>query len=370
MDRPPPHASPVASLESGRRSGRVEILDSLRGVAALSTLLFHFHEYPFFPDWMRRVFSHGFGTSASFVISGYIICYVLWKNDYRFSFPDAARFLARRLGRVEPLYFLAIALALTLMFINTLSPAYRGPAFALDVIRLALNVTYLNAFTGSPWIVHVGWILAVELQFYVTIAVAFGLLVSASPTRRACGALLFLLPPFFLGSLRENAVALGCAYGHFFAYGILAFQFRAGFLRKTDFFFALTLTSVAVATFISAEHMAVGLAVTLPTLFYRGSERITAFVGRMSYSVFLFHLPVGFQVLARSQKWLGDTNPANLIALLGSVLLASWVLHHAVELPLQNRSARIAYGKRRRSRPAAETPNLQLTVEEVGGARA
>jgi peptidoglycan/LPS O-acetylase OafA/YrhL len=86
--------------------------------------------------------------------------------------------------------------------------------------------------------------------------------------------------------------------------------------------------------------------------------------------VFLFHLPVGFQVLARSQKWLGESHPANLIALLGSVLLTSWILHHAVELPLQNRSARIAYGKRRRSRPAAESPNLQRIVKEVGGARA
>jgi peptidoglycan/LPS O-acetylase OafA/YrhL len=336
-------------------SERILVLDSLRGIAALSTFFFHFRQQSFFPDSLRGLFGSGFGTAMSFVISGYIIPYVLWKSEYRLN--DAGRFLGKRIVRIEPLYLLAIGIVLTAAWVNTLSPAYSGPAFSIDWPRLAANLTYVNAFTERPWYVHVGWILAVELQYYIVIALSFGIISSTKPIQRLLGWFAFLIAPLFWPKLLHSQFALLPGYSYYFAFGILAFQYQVKLIQKTEFLVLLSLMCGFIGLSYSPSAVVVGLVVILPVLFNGMREPATAFIGRMSYSVFLFHMPIGFQVAPRLVKILGPNNPAVFFLTVGIVLVCCWVLHHVAELPLQRLAQRVRYGKYRRREAPAKTPS-------------
>jgi peptidoglycan/LPS O-acetylase OafA/YrhL len=111
----------------------------------------------------------------------------------------------------------------------------------------------------------------------------------------------------------------------------------------------------------SPSAVVVGLTVILPVLFNGAREPVTAFIGRMSYSVFLFHMPIGFQVAPRLVKVFGANNPAVFFLMVGIVLVCCWVLHHVVELPLQRVAQRVRYGKYRRR----EVP-VKTSSESVG----
>ncbi len=334
---------------------RILVLDSLRGIAALSTFFFHFREQAYFPKAIHDAFGTGFGTAMSFVISGFIIPYVLWKSEYRID--DFGKFLFKRIVRIEPLYLLAIFITLFGVYLISLSPRYTGPAFALDWPRLFVNITYLNAFTENAWYVHVGWILAVELQFYIAIGLMFGVIASAQPMPRLLGWLAFLIVPLLFPDLLHSRMALLPGYSYYFAFGILAFQFYVRLIDRTEFLVLLSLMCAFVGLSYSTSAVVVGLAIVIPVLFGGGREPLTGFIGRMSYSVFLFHLPIGLQLGPRLATVIGG-NPAIVFPILVAIVLfCCWVLHHLAELPLQQVAQHIRYGKYRPQEAPARIPS-------------
>lgn len=339
---------------------RILVLDSLRGIAALSTFFFHFREQTYFPKAIHDAFGTGFGTAMSFVISGFIIPYVLWKSEYRID--DIGKFLLKRIVRIEPLYLLAIFITLFGVYLLTFSPRYTGPAFALDWPRLFVNITYLNAFTENAWYVHVGWILAVELQFYIVIGVMFGVITSPQAMPRLLGWLSFLIVPLFFPELLHSKMALFPGYSYYFAFGILAFQFYARLIGKAEFTVLLSLTCAFVGLSYSASAVVVGLAIIIPVLFGGAREPLTGFIGRMSYSVFLFHLPIGLQLGPRLATVIGGHPAIVFPILVAIVLLCCWTLHHLVELPLQQVAQRIRYGKYRRQAEEAFAKTSSASV--------
>lgn len=339
---------------------RILVLDSLRGIAALSTFFFHFREQTYFPGALQNAFGTGFGTAMSFVISGFIIPYVLWKSEYRIN--DIGRFLFKRVVRIEPLYLLAISITLFGVYLLTFSPRYTGPAFSIDWLRLLVNITYLNAFTENAWYVHVGWILAVEIQFYIVIGLMFGIITSRQPIPRLFGWLFFLIVPLFFPNLLHSKLALLPGYSYYFAFGILAFQYYSRLIGKTEFFVLLSLMCGFVGLSYSASAVVVGLAIIIPVLFGGAREPLTGFIGRMSYSVFLFHLPIGLQLGPRLATYIGG-NPAIVFPILVTIVLFwCWLLHHLAELPLQRVAQRIRYGKYRRR---AEEVSLKTSSVSV-----
>ena len=83
------------------RAPRVEILDPLRGVAALSVAWYHFAyaSSAVKTPWLSASGKYGFlGVEAFFVISGFIIPYSMYMGGYRFA--HFGKFLAKRLIRL------------------------------------------------------------------------------------------------------------------------------------------------------------------------------------------------------------------------------------------------------------------------------
>ena len=164
---------------------RNETVDALRGLAALGVCIFHLCSptsqpilHSIFP--VSAVTHYGlFGVTVFFVMSGFIIPYMMDRAAYEIRF--FPRFLLRRLARLEPPYLASIAFVLLLGFAGAASPGFRGQPFEFDLPQTLSHVGYLTGILGYPWLNIVYWTLAIEFQFYILIAIFFPLLATRRP---------------------------------------------------------------------------------------------------------------------------------------------------------------------------------------------
>jgi len=159
-------------------SGRFPELDSLRALAALAVMGWHFtRELPFpntpLADTVRGLFGfHGHGGRLGivffFLLSGYLITWRLlgeWRRG-RFSL---LRFLARRALRIWPLYFAVLVVGFAFIPMITRfagTPVVEDAPWWLYALFLA-NVSML--WHGDPAIGTLGvqWSVSIEEQFYM-----------------------------------------------------------------------------------------------------------------------------------------------------------------------------------------------------------
>ncbi|MGN6532434.1 MAG: acyltransferase family protein [Ginsengibacter sp.] len=92
-----------------------EILDGLRGVAALAVVIFHFMEW-IFPDSSQNFIGHGFlAVDFFFCLSGFVIGYAY---DNRIGKMGVGEFFKSRLIRLHPLVILGSVLGLLGFFLD------------------------------------------------------------------------------------------------------------------------------------------------------------------------------------------------------------------------------------------------------------
>jgi peptidoglycan/LPS O-acetylase OafA/YrhL len=97
---------------------RFVFVDALRGLAALGVVLFHANEghhitelFGYFPHFLQVGLENGsLGVLIFFVLSGFVIAHSLYEQ--RMSLSLLGRFTLRRSLRLDPPYWVAIALAI------------------------------------------------------------------------------------------------------------------------------------------------------------------------------------------------------------------------------------------------------------------
>lgn len=132
-------------------------LDSLDGLRALAVILVFAHHVD------QSALPGGFvGVDVFFVISGYLITWLLLVEHDRLGGIDLARFYGRRALRLYPALIVLVILASTAAAIRGLgSPAADGAAAATYVTDI-----YANIATHPSLVLHT-WSLSVEEQFYL-----------------------------------------------------------------------------------------------------------------------------------------------------------------------------------------------------------
>src|SRR3954464_15195500 len=86
-----------------------EVLDGLRGIAALAVVIFHFMEWVY-PDASQNFIGHGFlAVDFFFCLSGFVIGYAY---DHRIAKMGVKEFFMSRLIRLHPLVVLGSVLGL------------------------------------------------------------------------------------------------------------------------------------------------------------------------------------------------------------------------------------------------------------------
>lgn len=340
-------------------------IDGLRAIAVLSVLLFH-------ADFS---FSGGYvGVDVFFVISGFLITSLIWKDLERGSF-SFAHFWERRARRIVPAMAVVTVAALAAGWfvlvpadLKSLGRAAASQAVFAVNVHYWFDSGYFAGGTEEKPLLHT-WSLAVEEQFYlvapfglwamyrfagvrtragmsVLLATAIGISLATSiyVMNRAPSAVFYLLPgrawELLLGSLVAVVPAAGLLSQRgardVLSFAGLALILGPVFMYTSETAFpgaAAVPPCLGAALLIWSNRRADG---SPPTVIGRLlSVRPLVFIGLISYSLYLWHWPL---LAFRRYLAFAPLPAGDRIALLGLSFLLAVLSWKYVELPFRNRS--------------------------------
>jgi peptidoglycan/LPS O-acetylase OafA/YrhL len=204
MGDAPPMVGNLARAGASRT--RLSGLDGLRGLAVMAVMAFHFA-----PSALPGGFV---GVDIFFVLSGYLITSLLLGESRAQGRPGLLGFWARRARRLLPCLLLVVV-AVT-AYVRYAAPAGTYPGYRLDALsalfffsnwhQIADATNYWDATGAVSPLLHT-WSLAIEEQFYVVWpVVVLGVVVVARGVRRAAPILLGMCIAGAVASATEMAV--------------------------------------------------------------------------------------------------------------------------------------------------------------------
>ena len=327
------------------------------------------------------------GVAGFFVLSGFLITWLLLKERFATGTTSLRDFYMRRVLRIFPAYFVFIACAYGFDIIQD-TPWTTGELIS----ALTYTVNYDNALTGTHPVPHT-WSLAIEEQFYLLWPFLFTLLFPRRVLATGLGVLIgavmlwrsFLYGGLFIGAdyvyhaldTRFDALAVGCLTAvlctneRFTSTTATHLARRAWFplvtlsavvlSRKIDLFWhytvGMTVESVLLAVFLLQILQLAGSGIWARVL----ENRVTVWLGALSYSMYLWH-GWGLQLPIRL---VGRDNVPVVIAvgLVVTTFLAAGS-YYVIELPFLRLKRRFESAGRHRARmPGVDAPATGATPE-------
>jgi peptidoglycan/LPS O-acetylase OafA/YrhL len=323
---------------------RLQGLDSLRGLAALAVVLYH---YTF--GYTQVVGKHmpgldliatdgHFGVYLFFIISGFVIFMTLERSA------KAIDFSVSRFARLWPPYLVCAALTSLLIVVMDFNPHH------LTVGDALLNVLMMNKVIGNVSIDLSYWTLTYEVLFYAGAAtIFFGLKIKR--IEWACLAWLGLSFAARVSSFDQHharlGVLLGVGFCHFFVLGMMIYlisQRRNSWLTMTTAVLAFAMTLFGPA--FNPGSIKLWQYILLNALFalvvWLVAERKIRFLnvapllflGEISYSLYLVHQIAGYWVIRYLEGVGWDPDHAIWAAVLCAIVVATCV-RKWVEVPAQ-----------------------------------
>ena len=302
------------------------------------------------------------GVLLFFILSGYCIAHSILRPRAR----PVLAFALNRLARIYPAYWLSIAGAIALY----------GMPSPQDLIT---NLALVQRFVGRPDLLGIYWTLAIELSFYALCIVLFvagllqrlerlqivwlallGYCLVAVLARNWAGVSLPYAWPWFLslmiggalvrrlddgGGANRRRIGIGLALILVVALIIALGIYGDGNIYDKTWEQDFIANAGAVLLFFGVNHI------------YRLRSVFFAFVGRISYSIYLFHALI-FELIARlfasSGIFSGLAGMALLTGMtLCSVLIVAALVYRLIEVP------GIDLGRRMVGKIATRYPRVQ-----------
>jgi len=312
-------------------------LDGLRGFAASAVVFTHIESIytVLAPIEIAKVGEQG--VAIFFALSGFLMAYLYGSKP--FSRPAAADYLVSRFARIYPVYLFAV-------LVCALLSAWPGLDY-IDHLVGPVEIIRHVAMLGSQ---GVFWSIPPEIQFYLfflllwycfanpqksqALLAAIACLFAVAALLKFPGPgimLLSKLPYFLLGALAGRIFALQPGRPTHAAVGIAALLLLAvfvpsrvmGILPKEEFWGLPSALAASVLVYLIACESAI-----TAKIFASAPLR---FIGMISFSLYLLHLPVMFLM----NRWLGDALPlAAMIPLsIAAAYIAAWVSYRTIETP-------------------------------------
>jgi peptidoglycan/LPS O-acetylase OafA/YrhL len=345
---------------------RLALVDGLRGVAASMVVVTHFYERVrddlSLPGLLAWIFSHGYlGVAVFFVLSGFVI--TMSAGDRKLSSAFVARFALRRAVRLDPPYWFSIVLSLVLGVVAmVLFGIHRPPPTPQQI---AVHLLYLQDLLGYPSISAVYWTLCLEIQFYLFVILLLWLLQAALGVYSVSGLLERSLPRIIfvilvtVSVLELNDVLNLMPHGSFvpywfcFSLGGACYWVLKGWISSISL--AVAALPVLLLGVLFQNDWCLAALGTVAVLYLAGrydrmsswmSGRPIQFLGRISYSLYLFHGLVGWSTMSVLLRfapkpmgfWLALS--VGLLGIIGSVTCAT-VLYWLIEQPSVRLSHRV-----------------------------
>jgi peptidoglycan/LPS O-acetylase OafA/YrhL len=323
------------TMLSERGGERLGNLDVFRAVAALAVCFHHFNRESLTGGtWFSEIAKYGnYGVDIFFVISGYVIPLALLRRNFHLS--QMGNFLHGRFLRLYPAYALAATLTLLLWYASTWIPGFRGEGPpVISIVEILANATLTCDFFHQPWFGIVFWTLAIEAQYYVFVVLSFPLLFCNSgrnqlPRWVLLGAWL-LLPLLF----RQGPTVFG--WSALFAMGFLAILWQRGELKSWVLCIGLAIAGGGQWEVRGPVSAVLGLSTALGILFLPNlAWRPLVWVGTISYSLYLLHVPIGGRVMNFLERFaeFAFVQHLSVPLALAVSLFAAWLFFLVVEKP-------------------------------------
>ena len=337
--------------------GRLSFLDSLRGLAALGVVLAHFlgvaTAHFGVPSLFEPFAVGSYGVTLFFVISGFSLSMTMPRHER--TGHALTSFYLHRLFRIAPLFYVVLAFWCVHDYLR------RGVALPIDDLLLSATFLFPLVPGKEGSLVHAGWTVGVEISFYLI----FPLLYWCLPRLRAkllllliaativplvghiawlqggprdanfVGRIVILSVPVFLAGmiafdLWHRARCWPWWLGFLF-FGVAAVIFRCcGSLRlapppANNLFVGMGFAIVLLGAAILPLRLLV--------------NRVWSFYGEISYSVYLWHLPVMFLLVPAYRELHALFGPGELLFCVAFALTmviltgVSWLSCRYIELP-------------------------------------
>lgn len=341
-----------------------ELLDGLRGVAALLVIWYHVFE-GFATSPIDQRFNHGYlAVDFFFILSGFVIGYAYddrWKTSVTIK-----DFIKRRLIRLHPMVVMGAVLGAITFYIQGCEK-WDGTQVSISMLMLAmlLNLFLIPAIPGSGHEVRGnGEMYPLNGPSWSLFFEYIGNLLYALFIRRMSTKALTVLVIFAGIGLASFAISNLSGFGHLgVGWSLLDYNLLGGFLRLLFSFSigllmsrvfkpvhirgAFWICSLTIAVLLSVPHIggtealwmngiydSVCSIIIFPILVYlgasgkttdKGTSRICKFLGDISYPLYIVHYP--FMYLFYAWVWgekltFSQTWPVALGLFFGNILLA------------------------------------------------
>ena len=293
---------------------RIKNLDTFRAIAAILVMIGHielFRKDNLGNNLFDYIPSGHTAVMIFFVISGFLITFLLTKEKNRYGSIALKNFYLRRVLRILPLYYLVVFIS---FFLFTDTPDFKAIAFAVGLLP---NISHALecGWDTSPQI----WAIGVENMFYLI----FPLIMLVIPNKRIISALgilivgLAILPhlvdyvnirtlnnsqiaqfnqKFFYGN-KFDSLLIGCFIG--FAYAQNHTMLKVLY-NKWLFIICVLLTVILWGGNFETKHfndelMSVLFAIVIlnvctnPDINIRFENRFSQFLGKISYGIYMYH---------------------------------------------------------------------------------
>jgi peptidoglycan/LPS O-acetylase OafA/YrhL len=331
--------------------------DGLRAIAAMIVVLPHcagLFSYWQAPSLMMRLalracdYGH-LGVQIFFVLSGFVIAYTL--RDQKLGLGYIGKFLLRRSIRLDPPYWAAIVFYIGYLLLQAMAghqqPHLPGPA------QVVAHLFYLQNILRYGDINVVFWTLCIEIQFYLVFCLLLWGIQSVHEGKKLIFMLAFVVslawPMHLLGGMRMHTWFV--PYWYAFLVGAIVWWTVEGKIRPMGGY-----ASIAALIAIAAVRRDVEVLVVAVTagaimaasyrdnLYHWLNMGPIQFLGKLSYCIYLVHVPVVGVVLAFQVRLAPRVEVVSFVLLLVIWALSvgvAYVMHVAVEVPALRLSKRL-----------------------------
>jgi peptidoglycan/LPS O-acetylase OafA/YrhL len=270
-------------------------INLLRGLAALLVCIYHFTNYSDINgelfdsgNWLREIGHFGkLGVFVFFIITGFVIPLSLMKHSFQIR--QLPRYIAKRWIRIEIPYlgsiFCILLISLAFCIVNEIP-------FTIDLRRFLHHLFYTAPFAGQQWYNPIYWTLAIEMQFYLLIALLFPLISKNSEVFK------FVIPLLIAVSaliITDDRIVLH--YGAIFSQGILLLLWEQKKINSTLGMIGILIAAVLTAL-VNGIDVAIACILTITAIKCFVIDKPAANnLGKISYSLYLLHGLIGGNII-------------------------------------------------------------------------
>ncbi len=313
-------------------SDRESYIDSLRAIAILFVVIFHYTyhydaEYLLRNDnWSFEFGKYGWsGVDIFFVVSGYCIGMTIIKTK------NFSEFIVRRFARLYPAYL--VAGFLTLIFYNF----FELPGREVDWHTGFMNLIFANFIPGLnyQYIDGIYWALIVEIKFYLFFGLLFFIIKDLTKSIYLWF-LLCLIGNIILIIDSKTYIFFTSIFPHanLFLFGLLIYNFK-----QTSLTFKISIVLYLIVSLLINERyedFEIYFILVLFFVFFVLQKKMNfnfkflSYIGLVSYTWYLIHNAIGI-ILIRELNNLGLQNISVFIAIIFTFIL-SMLIYNLIEI--------------------------------------